>query len=80
MANYSSVNLVCAVLEKYEIIEKNIKDKIQYIREIIVVDETGKMKVSLWDNFAQLNFVKGEILTFENLKFIQNFDHFKLST
>jgi len=68
------------VLEKYDIIEKNIKDKPQYIREIFVVDETGKIKVCLWDDFSKLNFFKGEILTFENLKFIQNFDNFKLST
>ena len=62
------VNTLCIVEDKGEIFSKKTKLGSMFIKEIIIFDQSDKMKLTLWSNFTFLNINIGDLLICKKLR------------
>ncbi len=56
------INIIGVVTEDFGVNEVIINDKIRKVRNIILEDETGRIKLSLWDELAESDIKEGDTL------------------
>ncbi|XRO76903.1 single-strand DNA-binding protein Rpa [Methanocaldococcus sp. 10A] len=60
--DWNDINLIAQVVEDYGINEVMVEDKIRKVRNLILEDGTGRIRLSLWDDLAEMDIKEGDIV------------------
>ena len=61
-ADWNDINLIAQVVEDYGVNEIEFEDKVRKVRNLILEDGTGRIRLSLWDDLAELDVKEGDIV------------------
>ncbi len=61
-ADWNDINLTAQVVEDYGVNEIEFEDKVRKVRNLILEDGTGRIRLSLWDDLAELDVKEGDIV------------------
>lgn len=72
--------IIGRIIEMYDIrdFDRDNGDK-GYVRNIEIADDTGSMRVALWDDDAKREFELGEAIKLQNPRIVYNEDHLEMS-
>ncbi|XRO75420.1 single-strand DNA-binding protein Rpa [Methanocaldococcus sp. 28A] len=60
--DWNDINLIAQVVEDYGINEVIVEDKIRKVRNLILEDGSGRIRLSLWDDLAEMDVKEGDII------------------
>ncbi|XRP96679.1 single-strand DNA-binding protein Rpa [Methanocaldococcus sp. 16A] len=60
--DWNDINLIAQVVEDYGINEVMVEDKIRKVRNLILEDGTGRIRLRLWDDLAEMDIKEGDII------------------
>ncbi|ACX73061.1 nucleic acid binding OB-fold tRNA/helicase-type [Methanocaldococcus vulcanius M7] len=60
--DWDDINLIARVLEDYGINELEIDGKIRKVRNLMLDDGSGTIRLTLWDDLAEMDIKEGDIL------------------
>ncbi len=61
-ADWNDINLIAQVVEDYGVNEIEFEDKVRKVRNLILEDGTGRIRLSLWDDLAELDVKEEDIV------------------
>ncbi|MEO2116945.1 MAG: single-strand DNA-binding protein Rpa [Methanocaldococcus sp.] len=61
-ADWNDINLIAQVVEDYGVNEIEFEDKVRKVRNLLLEDGTGRIRLSLWDDLAELDVKEGDIV------------------
>ncbi|AIJ05536.1 replication factor A [Methanocaldococcus bathoardescens] len=60
--DWNDINLIAQVVEDYGINEIEFENGIRKVRNLILEDGTGRIRLSLWDDLAEIEIREGDII------------------
>ncbi|CAB3287220.1 Replication factor A [Methanocaldococcus lauensis] len=60
--DWNDINLIAYVVEDFGINELEFEDRKRKVRNLMLEDETGRIKLSLWDDLAELDIKEGDVI------------------
>ncbi len=60
--DWNDINLIAYVVEDFGINELEFENRKRKVRNLILEDETGRIKLSLWDDLAELDIKEGDVV------------------
>ncbi|WP_048056421.1 single-strand DNA-binding protein Rpa [Methanocaldococcus fervens] len=60
--DWNDINLIAQVVEDYGINEIEFDDNIRKVRNLMLEDGTGRIRLSLWDDLAEMDIKEGDIV------------------
>ncbi|MCQ6254335.1 replication factor A [Methanocaldococcus sp.] len=60
--DWNDINLIAYVVEDFGINELEFENRKRKVRNLMLEDETGRIKLSLWDDLAELDIKEGDVV------------------
>ncbi|ADC69474.1 nucleic acid binding OB-fold tRNA/helicase-type [Methanocaldococcus sp. FS406-22] len=60
--DWNDINLIAQVVEDYGVNEIEFEDRVRKVRNLLLEDGTGRIRLSLWDDLAELDVKEGDIV------------------
>ena len=60
--DWNDINLIAYVVEDFGINELEFENRKRKVRNLMLEDETGRIKLSLWDDLAELDIKEGDVI------------------